>query len=327
MIPPIQWFKQSLLLNESTSSIVHPELLEALERGQSTRGEWMAADNPSSKDLQYLADEGLWQPKPVGWLQDDISYMADVRTSLQQFVTAQGGASQGRRTRTERLFLGKLAHGVEQALEAAGLVVESNGVELRVHPHVAHNLLSITARHLASQENRPDSRVVTSTDDALGLEEAYGSLDAAPHVHHCYEFVLDGVLPAFAPTVPFETIIRFRDQYRSELLLLRRRLAELAATAATSEDPVDAIRKAREELELARTGVRAAAHGKDIALVGLSASIIAVSSVVAPNFTAWAFSGAAVAGLQVVNRSVRAGNARADEYAYLVRAQRHLPAE
>lgn len=85
MYPPMGWLKQALLLNDHVSTIVHPDILTALEQGTD-----LPFDCPGDMEpvLRDLATKGTWTPEVVGYLDEHDSYLEEVEDALTRALNA-----------------------------------------------------------------------------------------------------------------------------------------------------------------------------------------------------------------------------------------------
>jgi len=84
MIPPDPWLKQALLMNDSVSTIVHPDL------------QWddgAAAEDPRWEgrfDLfEWLRNERCWEPRYAIEIYDDPLYLDEMRSALNVFCKSR----------------------------------------------------------------------------------------------------------------------------------------------------------------------------------------------------------------------------------------------
>jgi len=340
--PPESWAKCSLLLFDKISTITP---------------DWLG-DRPPNDLLDWLEEEGLWEPTFAYWL-SDAAYRDEIETVLLEFSDSRHlrlPLISGNHTwpGAVLLKLGKLSYFIEEGLAGLGLGHRCHD-GIYVHEEVAAIILAITARHTAAADRRRDSRLVTSTDMPLYVSYAFDPVDSTlsggvgyrrqrryaadsdldsgvrrrrQERYQCLELLLDGVLPNPGPLVSIPDVVDFRRRYEDEAILFRRQLEALVQAITTSDDPLEAFRSAREGINLAVRNIQAASRGKfgvarNVAVV---AATVAVTNSFSPDLAHWIFDGiGTVAAGSVVRRTVR-GTPATNPFTYLVRSEQRFGA-
>ena len=150
---------------------------------------------------------------------------------------------------------------------------------------------------------------------------------------------LQNVLPAPAPSVPFEDVLEFKNRYASELFALRSELDTFYADIIGSGDPSWALSSAKQKLTIVVTDVGRALNGISLACLPISFSLelnpvsiarnAVIGSGVAPTFGCPIELGAAIGAITgmlsvKVTMSPAPSNLKQGPYAYLFHAQREL---
>ncbi len=292
--PPHAWLKRSLLIFESTSSIV-PNGYGAL-----------------SSDLAWLADEGAWRPTTASWLSDP-SYRDDIETALLAFAD-------NRRYRfnkafvsprkVDRLFLGKLRYEIEDTLRELQLAKPGHAGYLIVHRDVQTLILAVTAKYIAAQNQDINTRIIPATDIRLSADHAFSAPFDTPLVDRCVELSLEGLLPTPGPDVSLPDIIHFREQHHRAVSEFRVAIRSMMQQVAESDQPFEVVRTFREQVEDATAALSSAAKRRRVTLVSGTTSVLlagaVAGSLIEPSTIHWVFDGIGTAVvLGLVDRRAR----------------------
>jgi hypothetical protein len=311
--PPVEWMKQALLISDAISSIVPPNQLRL------------------NDDMTWLSDQGLWRGTLVRWPYGEIAaYRSEIEGTLLEFADVpryriRNAATEPRGNLTG-LHLGKLQYEVEDALTGLQLAARNHhGEGLLVHAEVAGLILSITAKYLCSENRDPDTRLIPATDQPTAARYAHAPLDHSPDRSTCYELLLAGLTPVPGPGVPLGDIVDFRTRYRDELLRFRQELSRLVDAVRLNEDPLDAVRSARQDLEAAISNVKgAASQGRGLRLVAGAVSVLGLSVVarhlVPEDTIRWVFDGFGTTASAIAIARVMRRSSSHQPFSYLVRA-------
>jgi len=248
---------RSLLISDSISSIVHPEMEQNLP-----------------PDLAWLQSMGLWRGRRADELvASDDDYGREVLATVESFASRREFRFEKDRfpalADLQRIYIGKLDHSIETALLDSSLAkLGRYGGSITVHRAVSEAVISVTTRHLAASSRSFQTRVVPSTDDAYSLSvqlDPLPSLGSQGKAISQY-LLLDGMVPTPSPETSMEDILSFRAQYRDDLERLRLALYEAIEAVSASDDPLSALETKRMEMEASVRRIKKAARSRRLYL-------------------------------------------------------------
>jgi hypothetical protein len=314
MAPPASWIKHSLLLFERVSSIVHP------------------VPGRFGDELDWLRDEGIWIPTTVS-LGYAEGYKDEVEAVMLRFADRPGYRFRQHEIppagETERLYVGKLSSAIESSLLDLSLAkLGRYGGTLIVHREVAAMILAITAKFVAASHRALDARIIPSTDLPIYSAIANDPLRGFGSRHRCLELLLDGLVPAPDDRASIEDVVYFRTHNKDDLLGFRIQLQRFLRTVQESEDPLDEVIAARQEIEHSIKELTKSARSRKLGLVAASSSILclgALTSTLMPDeMLHWVFDGFGTTAVAALSSRFVRGSADPDSYSYLLKARRQF---
>jgi hypothetical protein len=250
MLPPTPWLRHALLFHDSASSIVHPDLLQELRTPHRE-----ATFGTRAAELDWLRREALWEPIDA-YIREQGPYQQDLKATLGASVDFPEYKFEGGYfpppAEQSSLYIGKLGADVERyLLQEKWAKLGRFGGHVMLHREVLAALLAVTAKHIAAGSRDTSARFVPGTDDPSRFSQAFGDLGDQAGRYQCIELLLSGIAPVPSENTSFDDVIRFRSRHRDELMAFQSQVDQLLVAVRTSEDPVDAVRAARREMELA----------------------------------------------------------------------------
>lgn len=275
--------------------------------------------------------KGLWRPQVVRSFRQRAEYLDELDLLIRTYADNPNYRFHTMHypspSQITTLYLGKLEYDVTDKLLYYSLAKLGRfGGHVAVHKDVVASILSVTARYLAAESRDLNSRLVPGTDEPVRHQEAFGDLNAPGTRYSCLELLLRGLAPVPGPDTSFADVVDFRERHADEVGAFRVEVDRLLTRVRTSDDPFDAVRSARREIELAVSNLKRSATSRRMSLLGgaltFSLAGTAVSQLPLESIQ-WAFDGVAVpASAALLGWSLRRPRPRLlPPYSYLLRLE------
>jgi hypothetical protein len=332
IVPPLAWMKQSLLFFDSISTIVPI----GYEGGADLPA--LTANDDNANALQWLEKEGHWIPVTSQFMGDERHFTYDLFRAINALVEAKAGHEDLSKVETSELIGSKLAERFQKRIVSSGLATVK-GKYLEMPTYALYAIQSVIATHairLPGYAFPRDRLAITASTDSVeyfkfitepmggsfevpgdsywdsdsGLYRFYEEYFREDERSHCYQVLLDGLLPVPRPTVPLSTIIAFRESYRDDLFAFRIAVNEMLRDALESDAPTRKIMDHRAKIERALGQVHRAARSRKIQLG--AAGITIATGIATTAFTGglpaikWVFDGIGAAiSIAIASRAMR----------------------
>jgi hypothetical protein len=345
IVPPLAWMKQSLLFFDTISTIVPIGYRGRVDLPALT------ANDDNADALQWLEKEGHWIPVTSDFMGDERQFTYDLFRAINALAEVKAGHEDLSKVETSDLIGRKLAERFQKRIVSSGLATVK-GKYLEMPTYALYAIQSVIATHtirLPGYAFPSGQLAITASTDSVEYfkfitEPMGGSLDVPGDSQsivyryyeyyfredersHCYQVLLDGLLPVPRPTVPLSTIIAFRESYRDELFAFRIAVNEMLRDALESDAPTRRIMDHRAKIELALEQVHRAARSRKIEL---GAAAITIATGIATTAFAgglpaikWVFDGiGAAVSIAIASRAMRypRWDRKGEEMTYLTRS-------